>query len=116
MLTDEMKQALLEHTPAYVATVCPDGTPNLSPKGTVIAWDDHRIVFLDIHSPQTASNLRASPHLEINVVDPLVRKGFRFKGRAVVLTDGALCEEIKDYFERTRSIERARVQSVIVMD
>ena len=116
ILTPEAKQALLECTPAYVATVCPDGTPNLSPKGTTIAWDDDRIVFLDLCSPQTMANLRASPHLEINVVHPLVRKGFRFKGTAQVVCEGPLCDEIKTYFEHTRSIRRERVHGVVVMD
>jgi len=34
----------------FVATVCPDGTPNLSPKGTTAVWDDDHIVFADIRS------------------------------------------------------------------
>ena len=70
MLTAEMKQMLLDHSPAYVATVCPDGTPNLSPKGTVMAWDDLRIVFLDLHSPQTVANLRASFFQQHRSIDP----------------------------------------------
>ena len=33
-LTEEMKRVVLEQKLGFVATVCPDGTPNLSPKGT----------------------------------------------------------------------------------
>lgn len=115
MLTAEMKQALAAHSPVYVATVCPDGTPNLSPKGTAMAWDDRRIVFLDLNSPQTVSNLRASPHIEINVVDPFSRKGFRFKGVAEVLTEGPLYEEILSYYERHRSMAPRRVRGVVAV-
>lgn len=116
ILTKEAKQALLDCTPAYIATVCPDGTPNVSPKGTVMAWDDDRIVFLDLRSPQTMANLRASPGIEINVVHPLVRKGFRYKGTAQVLRDGALYEEVVTYFEQVRSVRRARIHGVVVME
>jgi predicted pyridoxine 5'-phosphate oxidase superfamily flavin-nucleotide-binding protein len=69
----------------YVATVCPDGTPNLSPKGTTA--DDH-LIFGGICSPATVANLRTNPSVEINVVDVFARKGFRLKGRAQVVTEG----------------------------
>ena len=68
----------------YIATVCPDGTPNLSPKGTIHFWDDDHLIFADIRSPGTISNLRQNPAIEINVVDPFARKGYRFKGTATV--------------------------------
>jgi hypothetical protein len=41
-------------------------------------------VFADIRSPQSVRNIEHNPSVEINVVDPLVRKGYRFKGRGVV--------------------------------
>ncbi|WP_157467826.1 pyridoxamine 5'-phosphate oxidase family protein [Edaphobacter aggregans] len=34
-LTADMKRVVAEQRLAFVATVCPDGTPNLSPKGTI---------------------------------------------------------------------------------
>lgn len=81
-LTTEMKRVVTEQRLAYVATVCPDGTPNLSPKGTLAVWDDEHLVFVDIRSPGTIANLKKNPAVELNVVDPFVRKGYRFKGRA----------------------------------
>ena len=77
-----------EQSLGFVATVCPDGTANVSPKGTLTVWDDEHLVFLHVHSPGTVTNLAANPSVEVNVVDPLVRKGYRFKGEAEVLTDG----------------------------
>ena len=80
-----MQRVVNEQRLAYVASVCPDGTPNLSPKGTTAVWDDEHLVFAHIHSPQTAANIEAgSSVVEINVVDPIVRKGYRFKGPAAV--------------------------------
>ena len=75
VLTADMKRVVEEQRLGYVATVCPDGTPNLSPKGTTAVWDDDHLVFANIRSPGTMANLRLNPSVEINVVDPFVRKG-----------------------------------------
>ncbi len=88
ILTDEMKH-LVQHVHfCYVATVCPDGSPNLSPKRHVAVWDDDHLAFADIRSPRTITNLQLNPVTEINVVDTTWQKGFRFKGTATVLTKG----------------------------
>ena len=41
-------------------------------------------MFADIRSPQSVHNIEHNPSVEVNVVDPLVRKGYRFKGWGVV--------------------------------
>ena len=41
-------------------------------------------MFADIRSPQSVQNIEHNPSVEINVVDTLVRKGYRFKGRGFV--------------------------------
>jgi predicted pyridoxine 5'-phosphate oxidase superfamily flavin-nucleotide-binding protein len=88
VLTDDMKRVVEEQQLGFVATVCPDGSPNLSPKGTTAVWDDDHLIFADICSPDTIANLRANPAVEVNVVDPLVRKGYRFRGVARVIGEG----------------------------
>jgi uncharacterized protein len=98
ILTDDMKRVLRQQRLAFVATVCADGTPNLSPKGTIAVWDDDHLVFANIRSPQTITNLRANPAMEINVVDPMVRKGYRFKGTATVIDAGTQYEEVTAFF------------------
>jgi len=89
ILTADMQRVIEQQRLAYVATVCPDGTPNVSPKGTLAVWDDDTLIFADIRSPRTVANLRANPAVEINVVDPLLRKGYRFKGTGTVHADDA---------------------------
>ncbi len=100
ILTEDMKRVVREQRLGFVATVCPDGTPNLSPKGTTAVWDDDHLVFADICSPRTVANLRRNPAVEINVVDPAVRKGYRFKGTGRVLTEGPAYEEIRAFYRR----------------
>jgi len=97
-LSDDMQRVVREQRLGYVATVCPDGTPNLSPKGTLTVWDDDHLVFADIRSPATLRNLRLNPAVEINVVDPVVRKGYRFKGKATVVDHGPLKDEIREFY------------------
>src|SRR5205823_6633464 len=97
----------------FVATVCPDGTPNLSPKGTTTVWDDDHLVFADIHSPGTIANLRHNPHVEVNVVDPFARKGYRFKGVAEVLTEGTLYDAIISFYRQRGT--RAVIHAVVLL-
>ena len=100
----------------FVATVCPDGTPNLSPKGTTVVWDDDHLVFAHIHSPGTVANLRSNPSIEINVVDQLVRKGYRFKGTAEVHTDGDVFERgIQFYEARGTPSARERIRAIVMV-
>jgi predicted pyridoxine 5'-phosphate oxidase superfamily flavin-nucleotide-binding protein len=87
-LTVDMKRVIAEQRLGFYATVCPDGSPNLSPKGTTCVWDDDHICFAAIRSPQTVANIERGSAVEVNVVDPLVRKGYRFKGPATVYQGG----------------------------
>ncbi len=64
-----------------------------SPKGTTTVWDDEHIVFADICSPGTIANIRHHPIVEINVVDPVRRKGYRFKGSATIHQQGPIFEQ-----------------------
>jgi predicted pyridoxine 5'-phosphate oxidase superfamily flavin-nucleotide-binding protein len=106
-LTADMKRVVMEQRLAFAATVCPDGTPNLSPKGTIAVRDDDHLVFADIRSPGTIANLNKNPAVEVNVVDPFARKGYRFKGVGEAVVDGALFEEIMRFYRR-RWVDTAR--------
>ena len=100
----------------FIATVCPDGTPNLSPKGTTNVWDSDHLIFADIYSPGTVSNLLVNPSIEINIVDPLIRKGYRFKGTAKVLSDGTLFEEILAFYRKSGSTYTIRNIVLVKID
>ena len=89
ILTEDMRRLIEEQKLAFHATVCPDGSPNLSPKGSTRVWDDDHLFFADICSPQTTANIRAGSLVEVNVVDPFVRKGYRFKGQAEIHERGS---------------------------
>ncbi len=98
LLTNEIKSLIEQQKLGYVATVSPDNTPNLSPKGTISVWDDEHLVFADIKSPKTMANLEKNPSMEINVVDPITRKGYRFKGIGTILSSGQEYDKIISYY------------------
>jgi uncharacterized protein len=91
ILTPEMQRVVREQRLAYVATVGADDRPNLSPRGTLVVWDDAHLLYADLRSPRSTANLARNPAVEVNVVDPFLRKGYRFTGRAERVTEaGAL--------------------------
>jgi uncharacterized protein len=115
-----MKRVVTEQRLAFIATVCPDGTPNLSPKGTIAVWDDDHLVFADIRSPGTIANIRKNPAVELNVVDPFVRKGYRFKGVGEVIVDGELFRQIMDFYrgrwvDAAKSKAEARIRGFVLV-
>ena len=116
-LTPDMQRVVEQQQLGFVATVTPDGRPNLSPKGTTFVLDDTHLVFADVASPNTVQNLRTNPHVEINVVDPIVRKGYRFRGTATVHTDDSTYRRGLDLLaERGSSLTGERVRSIVVID
>jgi hypothetical protein len=100
LITAEMRRIMEEQRLGFAATICEDGTPNLSPKGTLTVLDDDHLMFADLASPQTVKNLRTNPAIEVNVVDPVIRKGFRFKGRGIVVDRGARFDELLETLHR----------------
>ena len=111
---DEIRNFVNFQKLGYVATVSSDGTANLSPKGTIVILDDSRLVFANIRSPQTIENLTKNPSIEINVIDPFSRMGYRFKGMTNILSDGDDFKKILDYFEK-KGI-KSKISDIIVVD
>ena len=111
-----MKRVVQEQQLGFAATVSPDGTPNLSPKGTTRVWDDDHLVFADIASPGTVENLRSNPAIEINVVDPVLRRGYRFKGTATVHVDDEVHARFRDEISgEDADVRPERVNAVVLV-
>ena len=116
-LTKDMQRVVLEQRLGFVATVSPDGAPNLSPKGTTIVWDAEHLMFADIVSPGTVENIRTNPRIEVNVVDPILRKGYRFKGIAVAYASGPMFDHGLHLLHALGStLGPDRVRSIVVIE
>lgn len=124
ILTPAMQQAIAEQRLIFAATVCPDGSPNLSPKGTAMVWDDSHILFADLASPGTMRNLAANPAIEINIVSVFSRQGYRFKGTADIHKDDAIHAaavarmragppSLQDLADRVRAVALVKVEQAL---
>jgi predicted pyridoxine 5'-phosphate oxidase superfamily flavin-nucleotide-binding protein len=114
MITSEIKGFLNLQKLGYVATVSSDGKPNISPKGTIISWTSKILAFADIRSPDTMKNLQDNPNVEINVIDPLLRKGYLFRGMAKTIENGETFEAILNYY-RINGI-KSPINSIVLVD
>ncbi|KAG2480141.1 MAG: pyridoxamine 5'-phosphate oxidase family protein [Nitrosopumilaceae archaeon] len=111
-ITDEMKNLLSKQKLGFVATVSPDNTPNLSPKGTIIVWNND-LIFADIKSPNTIANLKKNPSIEINVVDPLIRRGYRFKGEGKIISEGDEFQKIITHYKNEGI--KSEIKSIVLV-
>ena len=114
LITSEIKNFLDLQKLGYVATVSSDGRPNISPKGTIIAWSSKILAFADIRSPDTMLNLQKNPFVEINVIDPLSRKGYLFSGAAKIIKDTPLYNDILIHY-RHNGIQ-SPINSIVIVD
>jgi uncharacterized protein len=116
VLDEEMQRVVTEQRLGYVASVGADGSPNLSPKGTTAVWDDEHLVFAHLHSHRTVANIEGGhPFVEINVVDPILRKGYRFKGAATVHRDGAVYEAGLRFYQARSGLDPRRVEAIVLI-
>ena len=113
-ISDDVKNFVNSQKLGYVATVSKDGTPNLSPKGTIIVMDESTLVFADIRSPKTMENLQENTSVEINVVDPFKRLGYRFKGDGKIVNEGTEFDKILEYYKNLGV--KSKINSVVVVD
>ena len=105
LITKQMKTIAENHSVGVVGTINADGTPNVSPKGTMVVLDDDTIVFGEIASPGTLANVLERPAMEINFVDVLARRCFRAKGEAEVLPLGSdEFKKLRPHFNRWSNV------------
>jgi uncharacterized protein len=117
ILTDDMKRIVREQRLGFYATVCEDGSPNLSPKGSTFVLDDDHLFFADVSSPRTVANIRRGSHVEVNVLDPAVRRGYRFKGPGAIHEPGS--SRFAEGVERLRDTGSPladRVRAIVVVE
>jgi predicted pyridoxine 5'-phosphate oxidase superfamily flavin-nucleotide-binding protein len=114
-LTEAMMTMVRAQRLGYVASVAEDGSPRVSPKGSLTVWDDTHLVFADIDSPHTVKNLSRNPRTEVNVVDPFLRKGYRFTGVASVLHTGAIYWKVLDHY-KAEGADIRRVRAIVLIE
>lgn len=84
----------------WVATASADGTPNVTPKGSVQVLDDNTIIFADLFSLKTRDNLKQNPKVAVTLVDLEKFKGYQFKGKAELIDAGPLFDRVKEELKK----------------
>jgi predicted pyridoxine 5'-phosphate oxidase superfamily flavin-nucleotide-binding protein len=98
-LTQEMKDLIEEQKVSFVATADKTGRVNVSPKGSIYVVDDETLAFADLYSKKTRENLKVNPHIAIAVVDLKGLKGYQFKGKADLLEEGDIYNDVVCYLQ-----------------
>ena len=97
-LTEEManalNNALTDRLPCLVATASAEGMPDVSYRGSLMAFDDEHLAFWERMKGETLSNLEENPQAVVFYRNPQTRIGWRFYGTAQVLKDGEMREAI----------------------
>jgi predicted pyridoxine 5'-phosphate oxidase superfamily flavin-nucleotide-binding protein len=91
-LTDVMK-AMLTGQPCWVATSGADGKANLAIKGSAKIVDDEHLAYFEMVGNRTWANIQKNPWVALAAADLSKIKGYRFEGKAEIITSGPLYEE-----------------------
>jgi len=107
-INDDLKKAIAEIQPSFVATADQEGKPNVSTKGSLAVLDDDHLVFAELKSPQTIDNLQVNPNLSIIALNPETRKGWRVWGRAVeLMTSGDAFDKFTEKYKAMGTVNYA---------
>jgi predicted pyridoxine 5'-phosphate oxidase superfamily flavin-nucleotide-binding protein len=101
-LTKEIMELLQKEHLVYAATASADGTPNVSPKGSIAVVDDKRLVFAEIASPHTIKNLQDNPKIALYVLDKATAKGAQIQGEVELVNEGPRFESVAAALKKMR--------------
>ncbi|MCP5028854.1 MAG: pyridoxamine 5'-phosphate oxidase family protein [Actinomycetia bacterium] len=90
LVTQDHRDLIKEVGLCYAASATSDGTPNVSPKGSITVVDDDHIAFADIMSPHTRENLKENAKVAVLVCQPATFSGYQFTGTAELSTEGSV--------------------------
>jgi len=94
-LPTDLIDLLRKPSPCFVATLMPDGSPQLTE--TWVTTDGENVVLNIVGGMQKEKNLRRDPRVSVNVVDPDdVTLFYEVRGRAVSMTSEGGRESIDE--------------------
>ena len=84
----------------WVATASKDGMPNVAIKGSLRVVDSEHLMFADLFSLKTRKNLEENPKVAVMVYDGESRKGYSLKGRAEMISQGPLYDQMVEVLKQ----------------
>ena len=85
VIPQELHDLLAGGHNVWVATVGPDGMPNVSIKGSGALLDDEHLYFADMFSHKTRENIEHDPRVAVGIHDPERRLAMQVKGQAELI-------------------------------
>ena len=80
----------------WVATVAPDGMPNVSIKGSGALLDDEHLYFADMFSHKTRENLQHDARVAVGIYDAERKLAMQVKGHAELIDHGAVFDQVNE--------------------
>jgi PPOX class probable F420-dependent enzyme len=98
-LPEDLLDLLRRPSPCFVATVMPDGSPQLTQ--TWVGTDGVHILLNIVAGLQKAKNIARDPRVAVNVLDPdNLRRSFAVRGHVVTTTTAGADASIDDMSQR----------------
>jgi PPOX class probable F420-dependent enzyme len=98
-LPDGLLDLLNRPSPCFIATLMPDGSPQLTE--TWVTTDGENVVINIVDGMQKARNFARDPRVAVNVVDPDdIRRFYAVRGRVVSMTTEGARESIDEISQK----------------
>ena len=122
-LTDEMKEllysALGDGMVPLVGTASKDGWPQISPKGSVMVYDQETLAYWERSKRSAMDNLAENPKVVIYYNNSATRPRWRFYGTATIHETGTIRDDVMSktiQAELDRDPERTGVAVLVKID
>ncbi|XHH10196.1 MAG: pyridoxamine 5'-phosphate oxidase family protein [Candidatus Bathyarchaeia archaeon] len=110
ILTQDMKD-ILKSNICYFATSSKEGKPNVVPMGLVEPVDNSTIMIVDVRMNKTRHNLSENEMVALAVTDSTKLQAYQLKGKANVITSGALFETAVKLAKEKADKKQKRLQT-----
>ena len=97
-LTPEMKalidNAFAEKCPCLLGTASKEGEPNISFKGSMMAFSSHELAFWERSKKGSFAQLKDNPKVVVLYRNQVAGKAWRFYGTVTVFTEGSIRDQV----------------------
>lgn len=93
-LRNLIDHALADHCPMFIATVSPDGEPQISMRGSVLVFDRETLAYWERGWRMSAANIESNSSIVLFYRNPERRINLRFYGAATMYRAGAIRDNV----------------------
>ena len=93
-LRNRIDNALDDRCPMFIATVSPDGEPQISMRGSVLVFDRETLAYWERGWRNSAANVQTGSKIVLFYRNPTERINLRFYGTATMYRSGAIRDNV----------------------